>query len=163
MINENGKKIFKILNQKFDDVEQNILVDLKLNDPNKWMITEAYAKIFTVNINLKEFGCGIANIENGQEKFDDLNNELYLMNLGNNSVINNNVYKKSLGYYEELWIEVNGCDLGNDDLDLTTNKVSTQVELFLQKSFTEPNPPLNTIITYTIPGLGTTSTKTLSF
>lgn len=163
VINENGKKIFKILNQKFDDVEQNILVDLKLNDPNKWMITEAYAKIFTVNINLKEFGCGIANIENGQEKFDDLNNELYLMNLGNNSVINNNVYKKSLGYYEELWIEVNGCDLGNDDLDLTTNKVSTQVELFLQKSFTEPNPPLNTIITYTIPGLGTTSTKTLSF
>lgn len=151
-------------NEGFDNVELSEMLDIKLNDPNNWMTIEAYNKIFTVNIDLRQFGCGIVEIVDGQLKYDDLNDEIYFANKNGSGYIVNNVYIKALGYYEDLKWAVNGCDVGNANEGPTVmDDLSMSIWLLNNFPLNVPSPPLNTIVTYSIPGLGTTTTKVFSF
>lgn len=167
VIMKNGLPVYEVQGEKFDGIELNELVDLKINDPKNWMTLEAYSKIFTVNINLSDYGCGIVYLPNGQEKFEELNNEISIELSKNTSstYFINNIYKKALEYHNDLYGAVNGCDVGNANIidPATANAEQMQIWTLLNNPLNPPSPPLDLIVTYTIPGLGTTSTKTLSF
>lgn len=157
IVNATTKEIL-INQEKFDEKELKNLIDFNLNKNHTWF-GDIYNIVY-LNINLSGFGCESIQLFNPDEHFNGLSDEIGIFDNGNSTVIKNKIVTKVEALREELIYLGLGCP------DFINSMYQTEFHAdynnLKNTPVPNPSPPLDIKISYTIPGIGTTSHKSLN-
>jgi hypothetical protein len=163
-VNNNKQKYYKIDTENLDAIEIDQLVDLGLVDQGGWF-NQIYEKLYFVKINIP-WQCYDLKLPNGQEKYDALNSEIGISLVGTSAkstYINNNVFNKVSQHILEFDDIIKGCPISTHEPDGTPIEIDPKEMQKAALDITLPDPPLQTKISYKVPGLGVTSHKFLTY
>lgn len=144
--------------EQFEDKELRELIIFDMNKNQTWF-NQIHDIIF-FSLNLEFMGCGNVEILNPEEEFNELPEQIGIFNLDNSTVIKNNVVTRVEGIREELIYLGLGCPAFINAMEQTVEHA--QFYNLKNNPVVPPSPALEIKLSYYIPGVGVTSTKTLN-